>query len=87
MKTSKAAKEYMKERPVCEACGMPAGAVHHIARRALPDTDTPGNFLSLCYPCHLIEYHGMGWRIFIDRYPHLAPKILAARKAHNLRTT
>jgi hypothetical protein len=86
MKTSKAAKEYLKAHPVCEACGMPSNATHHIARRALTDTDKPENFLALCYPCHIVEYHGQGWRIFIDRYPHLEGKIITARMAHNLRT-
>jgi len=83
---TKAMSEYMADHPYCEGCGATANECHHIARRALPDTDSPGNFLALCFSCHHDIYHGESWRAFINTYPHLENKILRARQEHHLRT-
>jgi hypothetical protein len=84
---TKAMQRYMDDHPYCEVCGRVATDCHHIARRNLPDTDDPENFLALCYQHHISEYHGKGWHWFCRKYPHLQHKIEMARLAHNLKTS
>ena len=73
--------EYWVFHRVCEA-GMDAasGPPHHInSRGAHGNIDEAWNLLALSRTRHA-EYHDVGHRVFARRYPHLEPKIRAARE-------
>lgn len=75
---------YMILHPFCEArLTVPSTECHHIVSRRRKNTDDPSVFLALSHDPHA-EYH-RSWRQFIEDYPHLADKVLAARRRFNLK--
>jgi hypothetical protein len=72
--------EYRDAHEKCEACGLePPVCVHHIVTEITGGPTEDWNFLALCFFCHTPGIHQLGNRRFIERYPHVGPKIVAAR--------
>lgn len=69
----------MRDNYICQHCGKPASAVHHIIHLSPENigddniTINPENLISLCRDCHFLEHkgeHGLG-RITEDNYPYM----------------
>ncbi|MFA5379009.1 MAG: HNH endonuclease signature motif containing protein [Dehalococcoidia bacterium] len=80
VKERKIMQAYREEHPVCEACQQaPSTCTHHIVTEKSGGPTEDWNFLALCFFCHTPGVHQLGNRRFIERYPHIGPKIVAAR--------
>jgi hypothetical protein len=72
--------EYRLAHPICEACQIAASeCTHHIVTEKSGGPTEDWNFLALCFFCHTPGIHQLGNARFIERYPHVGPKIVAAR--------
>jgi hypothetical protein len=72
-------KAYREAHPVCEACrSEPPTDAHHIVTEGSGGPTDPENLVALCRVCHTV-WHLIGWHKAIDRWPHLAAKVVAAR--------
>lgn len=80
VKERKIMQAYREAHPVCEACQQaPSECTHHIVTEKSGGPTEDWNFLALCFFCHTPGIHTLGNRRFIERYPHIGPKIVAAR--------
>jgi 5-methylcytosine-specific restriction endonuclease McrA len=72
-------REYKGLHPGCEACReWTSDDAHHIVSEGSGGPTEVWNLLALCRVCHTI-FHDVGWKKAIDRFPHLAGKVTAAR--------
>lgn len=81
-------KAYRAAHPICEACQRePTSDAHHIVSEKTGGPTEEWNLLALCYYCHVPGFHTMGWKRFIERWPHLTGKVVAARIRMGRKTT
>jgi hypothetical protein len=79
MNYSKQYRDYRDAHLVCEACGRRTNEwSHHIRTRGAGGKDDPSNLLELCREHHA-QFHVMGRTSFMESFPHLMDKIMAAR--------
>lgn len=71
---------YRAAHQVCEACGVEkSDQAHHIVTEGSGGVTEDWNLLALCVFCHVPIFHGKGYKYAIDKFPHLAQKIVTAR--------
>ena len=70
----------------CLICGVRPADNHEICSRGSGGPEEDWNQLRLCR-VHHTEAHTLGWFAFIQKYPRLAGKVIAARNKRGLRTT
>lgn len=91
--TFKSLEDYRSRVNYCEACMTyldynetahryedTPGNLCHIVSKGTGGDDDQENLLHLCDTCHVGEQHEAGWNVFLEKHPHLAPKVKRARE-------
>jgi hypothetical protein len=72
--------DFMVLHPFCDACGIKHSSMEwaHIWPKGSGGPTEPWNLLHLGSEHHVPEQHSQGWEMFLEKYPHLKPKVAKA---------